>query len=323
MGDYVYVQGKAKIDPTYVKHLQAFFNSRHDDPDYELNWPKLLESEPTLRLYHGYKILASQYGKGSERIPFSMPNPTGWPDSFDELPKIEGDQYGTGELELDDEGNLTFKCSSRNRNAVVEAFISLIFMWSRDYEIKYDTSEWALMVLDRGDFIKTFVPGDEAGFDHIMDKVGETWIEMERKAELWKLAPLTEEEKQKALDMGISKTFLEGLDGPCQDLVDVPSQVDQVEAWSKLVYDKLATMGIPKELFTASTPRGTETFPEYIVRLGMTRLHKPDDRVQSLNSTKLGQFDSQLERIKALKLFARGKKGVRQVKRKQRRAMKA
>lgn len=323
MGDYVYVQGRAKIDPTYVKHLQAFFNSRHEHPDHELDWPKLVESERTLRLFNGYKLLVAQHGSGSERIPFSMPNPTGWPSSFDDLPQAEGGEYGTGELELDDEGNLTFKCSTRNRQSVVEAFISLIFMWSRDYEIKYDTSEWAYVVGDRDTYTKTYVPGDEVGFDQIMNRVTETWDEMQRKAELWKLAPLTQEEKQKALDMGISKTFLEGLEGPCQNLTDVPSKADQVAAWSKLVHEKLASMGIPKELFTASTPRGTETFAEYVVRLGMIKIAKPDPRTAPLNATKLGQYDSIVDHIGALKLYARGKKGVRQVKRKQRRVMKA
>lgn len=315
MGDYVYMQGRAKIEPTYVKQLQAFFNSRHDDPDYELNWPKLIETEPTLRLYNGYKLLVMCHGMGSERIPFSMANPTGWP--FDDLVDERG------ELELDDEGNLTFKCSTRNRNSVLEAFVSLIFMWSRDYEIQYDTSEWAYVIGNREDYTKTYVPGDEAGFDQIMNRVAETLAEMERKAELWKLAPITTDEKQKMRALGISEAFLESIDGPSKNIIDVPREPALATEWSRLVNDKLATMGIPLELFTSSSPRPHESFAEYVVRLGMIRLHEPDTRTQSLTSPKVWQYDSMLDHINALKLFARGKKGVRQVKRKQRRAMKA
>lgn len=315
MGDYVYMQGKAKIQQGYIKNLQAFFNSRHDDPDYELNWPKLVEVEPTLRVYNGYKLLAMCHGMGSENIPFGMSNPTNWP--FDDLV----DEMG--ELELDDEGNLTFKCSSRNRNFVLEAFVSLVFMWSSDYEIQYDTHEWAYTLGNRDDYTKTYVPGDSEGFDKIMETVATTLEEMERKAELWKLAPITDDEKQTMRSLGISEAFLESLDGPSRNIVDVPSEPSMVAEWSRLVNTKLEQMGIPLELFTSSNPRPHESFAEYVVRLGTTRVYNPDARTQSLNSPKVGQFETLLDHINAHKLFARGKKGIRQVKRKQRRAMKA
>jgi len=322
MGDYIYMQGTAKIRPMHRKVLQKFFNSRHDDADYELNWPKLVEDDPTIIVYSGYKVLKMAHGMGAESIPFGMSNPTGWPDSFDELPREEGDEYGIGECELDDEGNLTFKCSSRNRNRVMEAFISLVFYWAEDYKIEMDTREWAFDMFGGQDHVAVYTPGNEAGFDAIMEIVGNQLQEMERKAELWRLAPITVDEKEKLRALGLSESFLASLDGPSKNIVDVPSEPNLSTEWSKLVNKKLEQMGIPLELFTSSNPRPHESFADYVVRLGMTRVYKPDERVQSLNSPKLGQWNSTLEHIEAHKRFARGKKGVRQVRRKQRRAMK-
>ncbi|MNQ81400.1 hypothetical protein D3C85_964210 [compost metagenome] len=144
-----------------------------------------------------------------------------------------------------------------------------------------------------------------------------------RKAELWELAPINEGEKEQMRKLGISDSFLASLDGPSSKVVDTPTDPKLVAEWSKLVSDKLAQMGIPLELFTSTGPRPHESFAEYVVRLGMTRVAPTDPRVQSLNSPKLGQWNSLLEHITAHKLFARGKMGVRQVKRKQRRKMRA
>lgn len=322
MGDYIYMQGRAKIRPLHREHLKKFFATAEDGPDYELNWPLLEEIDPTIRVYSGWKLLCLKYGTGSERIPHGMSNPTGWPDSFDELPIDEGQEYGHGELNLDADGNLTFKGSGRNRDHVMEAFISLVFYWSDDYEIKLDTREWAFDMFT-GDHIATYTRDNEDGFDSIMDVVAETLDKLERERDLKALAPLTAEERQRMLDVGISPAFLNGLNKPCRELTDVPQEPALVDAWSALVNEKLAQMGISLEFFTESSPRPADSFVEHIVRLGMQKRQPPRQKAESLNSPKVWRYDSPLDHINDLKLFARGKKGVRQVNRKQRRKMRA
>lgn len=314
MGDYVYMQGTAKIRPEYVKPLQKFFATADEGPDYELDWAAFKQVEITLPLYSGYYLLEHC---NAGRIPHGMPNPTGWPDHFDDIV----DEQGV--LELSDDGQLAFKCSDRNRNYVMEAFISLVFLWADDYDIRVDRSELSMGFTRGEEHTTIYTPDNTQAVDALLDQVGARHRELLRKAELWKLAPITDTEKQQMRNLGISEAFLESLDGPSQNVVDVPNEPQLVATWSKLVNDKLAQMGIPLELFTSSNPRPHESFAEYVVRLGMTRVAPTDPRVQSLESPKLGQWNSLLEHIQAHKLFARGKMGVRQVNRKQRRKMRA
>ena len=320
MGDYIYMQGRAKIRPLHREHLKKFFATAKEGPDYELNWPKLEDIDPTIRVYNGWKLLALKHGEGSENIPHSMFNPTGWPDSFDALPIEEGQTYGHGELKLDDEGWLTFKCSSRNRDHVMEAFISLVFYWSDDYEIQLDTREWAFDMFT-GDHIATYTRDDEDGFDHIMDLVAETLDKLERESDLQVHAQLTEGERQRMLNIGISSAFLDGLNKPSRDLKDVPQDPVLVYAWSALVKEKLEQVGIPFELFAETNPRPADSFIEHIVRLGMQKRVPPRQPAEPSNNP-MGRFTSILDHINAVKRFNRGKLGVRQIKRKQRRAMK-
>lgn len=319
MGDYIYMQGRAKIRPLHREHLKKFFATAEEGPDYELDWPKLEYIDPTIVLYSGWKLLALKYGTGSERVPNGMSNPTGWPDSFDALPIEEGQKYGHGELNLDDDGNLTFKCSGRNHDHVMEAFISLVFYWSDDYEIKLDTREWAFDQFT-GDHITTYTRDNEDGFDQIMDVVAETLDKLERKAELWRLAPLTQDEMERLRTIGISDTFINGLNKPSRELADVPQGPHQIDVWSELVHQKLAQMGISPELFSESSPRPADSFVEHIVRLGMQKRQPPRQPAESLN--KPIAHTSILDHINAVKRFNRGKLGVRQIKRKQRRKMK-
>lgn len=131
----------------------------------------------------------------------------------------------------------------------------------------------------------------------------------------------TEADKEKLRAVGLSERFIESLDGPSSELVDVPNTPELQTAWSQMVKVKVERAGIPLDLFTSLNPRAHESFADYCVRLGKIRLYEPDRRTQSLDSPHVGKYDTLLEHIAAHKLFNRGKLGVRQINRKQRRKM--
>ncbi len=314
MGDYAYMQGTAKIRAKSIKPLQAFFNTRHDDPEFDLVWSKLEEYFPEMRVYAAYNILKN--GR-STRIPFGMPNPSGWPSDFDEL------QFETGELELTDEGRLTFKCSNRNHDSVMQAFIALLPVFATSWRVEYNDNEFRLGYSQGDSTVYSSTAKDKEALEHLIGMLCERADEMERSAALWRLAPLTADELITLREIGISETFINGLDGPSAQLKDVPTEPTHVKAWSALVRAKLDAMGIPMSLFTQSAPRGSESFAEFAVRLGMQNPTVPTPKEEEELGPQLEIYTSTLEHIAAYKLRSRGKKGYNQLTRKSRRNCRA
>lgn len=319
MGDYIYMQGTAQIKPSDIKVLQKFFNSRHEGADYELNWADLEAARPDLRTFSAFYVL--KHGR-SQGIPFSMPNPTGWPDSFDDLPEDPGSPFGLGECELSDEGLLKFKCSDRNRKNVIEAFISLLPVFSINWLVHVDYREWFMAPPeDRAAGIKVYVQGS-ATMDEALDTCCDNHQDMlkeELQGEAKRIVgDFTPEDLRKiAESLGLSP-----------DIFDTPAETvhhyTQLMQRPKFAFNPEFESALREKLIAAFglTQKYTEANDPDVKLFSRSKPYVPDARTQPLTSS-IGRYDSVLDHITHLKLFARGKKGVRQVKRKQRRAMKA
>ena len=322
MGDYIYMQGTAQIKPSYIKPLQKFFNSRHDDADYELNWASLEDVWPDLSVYSAFYVLKNGRSSG---VPFSMPNPTGWPNSFDELREDEGGSgYGTGECELSDDGLLLFKCSDRNRYNVYEAFVSLLPVFATDWRVQIDFREWFYALPEDEDGgIKTYAP-DSATMDEALDIVCTQHKKMLKEALRDKakrvVESFAEEDIRKmAESLGIDLATLDQV-VPAEAVLRYTQLMQQPKfsfspEFEQTLRDKLTAAFDLNLAFTTLEPESSNTTPF------KSRPYVQEPRTTPLTSTKLGHFDTIIERIEAVKLFNRGKKGVRQIKRKQRRSM--